>query len=80
VVDFLKCTTAQYDNGTTHPVQADTITATQTPILNNTYKYVDNTLSGWNTTINGGDVIRVNLPTGTTGITRVTAELNGTRR
>jgi hypothetical protein len=78
-VDIYKCTFGQYNYAQTHPVAADSITASDKPVLNNTYSYQDSTLTGWNTTINAGDVLRFIIPTGTTGIQQMTVELECSR-
>jgi hypothetical protein len=81
LVDILKCTFGNYDGGSTHPVwPGDSITSNDKPTLTNANKYSDSTLTGWNTTINAGDILSFFLPTGTTGVTRVLVELACTRR
>jgi len=80
LVDIYKCVFSVYDNGNTHPVVGDSITANDKPVLNNTYRYQDNALTGWTTQINANDVLRFILPTGVTGIGQLTAELACTRR
>lgn len=78
-VDIYKTTYPNYNYGVTHPVVGDSITSSSTPVLNNTYKYQDATLSGWTTGISAGDILRFIVPTGVTGIQQLTAELKCTR-
>ena len=78
-VDVRVCTQAVYDYGVTHPVAGDSITASDVPILNNTYRYLDSTLTGWTTGFTGANIFRFILPTGTTGTTQLTAALKCTR-
>lgn len=73
-VDVWKCTYAQFDAGTTHPVVGDSITAAATPAIATAKKYDDATLTGWNKTINAGDILGYNV-SGVTNITRCTITL-----
>jgi hypothetical protein len=56
-VDIWKTTYANFDAGTTHPVYIDNITANVAPAIVNGTKYINSSLSGWNTTINAGDIL-----------------------
>lgn len=79
VVDLWKCTFAQFDAGGTHPVSADKITASAPPTIPATNtKVQDATLTGWNTTVNAGDVLGYVVSSCTT-ITRVTVSLKVTK-
>lgn len=71
VVDIWKCTYAQFDAGSTHPVAGDKITGSNPPTISGTTKSQDAALVGWNTTINSGDVLAFNVNSITT-IQRVT--------
>lgn len=74
-VDIYMCAQSAYDFGINHPVAADTITSVNKLILNNTYRYIYTGLTGWSTGITGGNILRFITPTGTTGITQLTAAL-----
>ncbi len=56
---LLKCTHEQYDDGVTHPVIGDDITASDHPKIVNDVKGSGTSLTGWNTSLNAGDWIRV---------------------
>ena len=56
VVDIQRCSFAQYDPGT-HPVPADSITASDKPTLSSAYKSQDTTLTGWSTQVFAGDIL-----------------------
>jgi hypothetical protein len=56
VVDIWKDTFANYP-----PTVADTITGGAKPTLSGANKYQDGVLTGWNTTINAGDILRFNF-------------------
>lgn len=73
VVDVWKCTYAQYDV-TTHPVDADSITASAPPTISAATKSQDATLTGWTTAIAAGDILGFNVDSITT-VTRVTLSL-----
>jgi collagen type VII alpha len=74
-VDVYQTPQTSYDYAVTHPVVGDSITASDKPVLNNTYRYLDTALTGWVTGITGGTLLRFITPTGTTGITQLTASL-----
>lgn len=59
------------------PDNADSITASAPPTISSATKSQDTTLSGWNLTINAGDVLRFNVDSATT-VTRVTLSLKVT--
>jgi hypothetical protein len=78
-VDLWKCTYSQFDAGSTHPVAADSITASDVPAIASATKFDDTTLTGWTTTITTGDIIAYDVKVGATSITRVTVILRLTR-
>jgi hypothetical protein len=78
-IDIWKCSFAQFDGGATHPVVADSITASAAPAIVSNTDYQDDVLTGWNTNIDAGDVLAFNVKVGPVNITRVTASLKLTR-
>ncbi len=74
VVDIFKCSYANYDGGSTHPVSGDKITASAPPTISTATKAQDSTLTGWTTSITAGDILRFNVNSITT-CTRVTLAL-----
>jgi hypothetical protein len=60
------------------PNAADSITGSANPTLSGASLVNTTTLTGWNTTINSGDYLRVNVDSAST-VTRVTLQLNMTR-
>lgn len=60
------------------PTDADSITASATPTVSGATKSIDSTLTGWDTAIAAGDVIRVNVDSCTT-VQRCTLVLYVTR-
>ena len=74
-----KCTYAQFDAGSTHPVSGDSIAASAVPALSSATKYQDSTLSGWTTTVSAGDVIAFQVPSTATNVTRLTVALKVTK-
>lgn len=74
VVDIWKCTYAQFDAGSTHPVDGDSITASAQPTITTDDKAQDTTLTGWNRYLNKGDVLAFNIDSVST-ITRLTISL-----
>jgi len=77
VVDIFKCTYAQFDAGSTHPVSGDKITASAPPTISSASKAQDSTLTGWTTAILAGDILAFNVNSVTT-IQRVTVSLKVT--
>lgn len=77
-VDIWKCTYAQFDAGSTHPVVGDSITASDTPTITSAVKMQDSTLTGWNTAISAGSVLAFNIKTNA-NVQRVTIALKTTR-
>lgn len=73
-VDIWKCSYANFNPGT-HPVVADSITASDVPAIASTYKYTDASLTGWTTAINANDVLVCNVKVAAVNITRVTVAL-----
>ena len=61
VIDLWKCTYSEYDGGSTHPVDADSITASAPPTISSSNKSEDATLTGWTKIISSGDVIGFNV-------------------
>ena len=57
IVDIWKTTYTLYAPGT-HPVVADSITASDLPTLSSAYKNTDSTLTGWTKTIAAGDILQ----------------------
>ncbi len=78
VVDVFKCTYANFDASSTHPVAGDKITASAPPTISTATKSQDSTLTGWTTSISAGDILAFNVNSATT-ITRVTISLKITR-
>jgi hypothetical protein len=78
VVDLWKCSYAQFDAGTTHPVGTDKITASTPPTINSNVKSTDSTLASWITALTAGDVIGFYV-TSVTNIQRVTVTLKYNR-
>lgn len=78
VVDVFKCTYAQFDAGSTHPVSGDKITASAPPTISSATKAQDSTLTGWTTSISAGDILAFNVNSVTT-LTRVTLSLKVTK-
>lgn len=69
VVDLWKDTYANYP-----PTIADSIVASAKPTLSSAIKSTDSTLTGWNTTVTAGDIIRINIDSAST-LTRVSLVL-----
>lgn len=78
VVNVWKCTYAQFDAGSTHPLVGDKITASAPPTISTATKSQDSTLTGWTTTFAAGDVFAFNVDSVTT-IQRVTLSLKFTK-
>lgn len=78
VVDIFKCTYAQFDASSTHPVAGDKITASAPPTITTATKSQDATLTGWTTAVAAGSILGFNINSATT-ITRVTLSLTYTR-
>jgi hypothetical protein len=74
VVDIYKCTYAQFDGGTTHPVSGDKITASAPPTISSDTKSTDTTLTGWTVSLSAGDILAF-VVTSATSIKRVTLAL-----
>lgn len=69
VMDIWKDTYANYP-----PTNADSITSATPPTISASNKSEDNTLSGWTTTVNAGDVFGFNIDSVST-ITRIVLEI-----
>jgi hypothetical protein len=61
VVNVWKCTYAQFDAGSTHPVVGDKITSSTPPTIAGASKSTDATLTSWNKTIAAGDILAFNV-------------------
>jgi len=59
-VDIWRCSYSQFDSGITHPVVADSITGGN-PLSISSDSKTTSTLSGWNTSLNQGDVLAFNI-------------------
>jgi hypothetical protein len=66
VVDLWKCTYADFDAFSTHPVNGDSITASAPISISSGTKASDTTLTGWTTTVTKGDIIAFNVDSATT--------------
>lgn len=78
VVNVWKCTYAQFDAGSTHPVAGDKITSSAPPTISTATKNQDATLTGWTTTINAGDILAFNVDSNT-AMQRITLDLKVTK-
>ena len=79
VVNVYKCTQLQYDGGVTHPTVGDKITSSTPPTITGSTKSQDNTLSGWTTIFNAGDIFGFNVDSTSGVIQRVLISLRVTR-
>jgi hypothetical protein len=61
VLDLWKCTYAQFDGGSTHPVDGDSITASAPLTISSGTKVRDTSLTGWTRTLTKGDIIAPNV-------------------
>lgn len=61
VVDIYKCTYAQFDGGSTHPVVGDKITDSNPLTISSATKAQDSVLTGWTRTIAAGDILAFNI-------------------
>lgn len=73
-VDIWKCTYAQFDAGSTHPVIGDSITGGN-PIALSAATKASSNLSGWTTALTEGDVLAFYVPVTATSITQITVAL-----
>lgn len=78
VVDIFKCSYADFDASSTHPVSGDKITASAPPTISTATKSQDATLSGWTTDVEAGSILGFNINSATT-IQRVMLSLTYTR-
>jgi hypothetical protein len=78
VVEIDRCTYANFDAGTTHPVSADKITASAPPTISSTTKSDDTTLVGWTTSLAAGDILAYRVNSVAT-VQRVTVILRALR-
>lgn len=77
VVNVWKCTYAQFDASSTHPVAGDKITASAPPTISSATKSSDATLTGWTTAFSAGDIFAFNVDS-VTSIQRATLALKYT--
>lgn len=75
-LDWWKCTYANFDAGSTHPVSGDKITASAPPSISGATKSQDSTLTGWTTSLSKGDILAAVATGAATSITRVTMALS----
>lgn len=73
-LDIRRCTTNNYDGGSTHPVSGDSIVASAPPKLVSHIVSYDNVLSGWTKTLSAGDMIQV-FVTSASGVHTVTGNI-----
>ncbi|MHA1787843.1 MAG: hypothetical protein ACTSXT_01320 [Candidatus Helarchaeota archaeon] len=78
VIDIWKCSYSDYDAGSTHPVDGDSITASAPPTLSSATKSEDSTLTDWTKSITAGDVLGFNVDS-CTDITKVVLILEVTK-
>ncbi|HWD38914.1 MAG TPA: hypothetical protein VG944_08710 [Fimbriimonas sp.] len=78
VIDIQKCTYAQFDGGSTHPVSGDSICAAAKPTISSGTKYTDSTLTGWTTSVSAGDILALNINS-ISGFLALTLELTVVR-
>lgn len=78
VVNIYKCTYAQFDASSTHPVVGDKITSSTPPTISTATKSTDSTLTSWTKTFAAGDILAFNVDS-VTSITRCTLSLKVTR-
>lgn len=71
VIDIWKDTYANYP-----PTSGDSITASAKPTISSSNKNQSSTLTGWNTIVNSGDIIRFNVDS-CTGMTRAQLTIIG---
>jgi hypothetical protein len=78
VVDIWKCAYDDFDAGSTHPVDADSITASAQPTISTDTKDEDTTLTGWTRALSKGDILAYNVDSAAT-ITRLLVSLKVTK-
>jgi len=78
IIDIWKCSFSNYDGGSTHPVNADSITASAPPTISSATKSEDSTLVGWTKSISAGEIIAFNVDSCST-IENVVLELEVTK-
>ena len=78
VIDLWKCSYADYDAGSAHPVDGDSITSAAPPTISTATKSEDSTLTDWTTSITAGDVIGFNIDSVST-ITKATLIIEVTK-
>jgi hypothetical protein len=78
VLDLRKCTYAQFDAGSTHPVSGDSIVASAPPLISGATKNQSTTLTGWTTSWSAGDIIELYVTSAAT-LTQAAVSIRGTR-
>lgn len=66
VIDIWKCSYSDFDAGSTHPVDGDSITASAPPTIAAATKTKDTTLTGWTRQLTKGDILAPNVDSVTT--------------
>lgn len=79
VIDIWKCTYAQFDAGSTHPVDADSIAASAQPTISTDVKAQDAILTGWTRLLSERDILAFNVDSVST-VTRCTIVLKVKKR
>lgn len=77
-IDIWKCTYAQFDAGSTHPVSGDSICGGNPITVTSTFKG-SSSLNNWTTNLSDGDVLAFNVMSQATSITSATVILGLTR-
>ena len=75
-LDFWKCTYSQFDDGSTHPVIGDSITAAAPLQISSGTKATTGTLTGWTTNWSRGDIIECSILS-VTNVTWLNATFEG---
>jgi len=65
-IDIWKCSYSDWDGGSTHPVNGDSICASAEPAITSSTKSTDSSLSGWTTAITAGDILWFNVDSAAT--------------
>lgn len=78
VFDLRKCTYAQFDAGSTHPVSGDSVVASLPPLISGATKNQSTTLTGWTTSWSAGDIVEIYVNSAAT-LTQATLSIRGTR-
>ena len=73
-IDIWRCSYAQFDGGSTHPVSGDSITGSNPLIISSSGTKTTSTLTGWNTSLGQGDILAFNISSAS-GVTQATVTL-----